>query len=93
LKHITKFSLNPKSPSTVKMQRAAISRDDAPSMIISREEVHNFTPEMKRVLEYLGCRISYDPIHMVYEVLTDDPEVPLAALNNDGSWRFRLYNE
>jgi hypothetical protein len=91
LKHITKFSLKPTR--TIKSQRAAISRDDAPSMVISREEVHNFTPEMKRVLEYLGCRISYDPIHMVYEVLTDDPAVPLAALDNDGSWRFRLYNE
>lgn len=75
------------------MQRAAISRDDVPAMVISHEEVQNFTPEMKRVLEYLGCRISYDPIHMVYEVLTDDSEVPLAALNNAISWRFRLYNE
>jgi hypothetical protein len=70
-----------------------MSRDDAPSMVISREEVHNFTPEMKRVLEYLGCYISYDPIHMVYEVLTTDPEASLAALDNDVSWRFRLYNE
>ena len=93
MKHITKFSLNPKSPSTVKIQRAAISRDDAPSMIISSEQVQNLTPEMRRVLENSGCYISYDPIHMVYEVLTVDPEVSLAALDNDGSWRFRLYNE
>ena len=91
MKHITKFSLNPAS--TIKARRIDISKDDTPATVISREKVHNFTPEMKRVLEYLGCRISYDPIHMVYEVLTDDPEVPLAALDNDGSWRFRLYNE
>jgi hypothetical protein len=91
LKHITKFSLNPTS--TIKARRVDISRDDTPAMVISREEVQGLTPEMRRVLENSGCRISYDPIHMVYEVLTDDPEVPLAALDNDGSWRFRLYNE
>lgn len=72
------------------MQRAAITRDDAPSMVISREQVQNLTPEMRQILENSGYYISYDPIHMVYEVLTVDPE---ASLDNDNSWRLRLYNE
>ena len=91
MKHITKFSLNPTS--TIKARRTNISRDDAPSMTISREQVQNLTPEMIQVLENSGCYISYDPIHMVYEVLTVNPEIPLAALDNDVSWRSRLYNE
>lgn len=91
MKHITKFSLNPTS--TIKARRVDISRDDTPAMVISREEVQGLTPEMRRILENSGCYISYDPIHMVYEVLTTDPEASLAALDNDVSWRFRLYNE
>ena len=91
MKHITKFSLNPTA--TIKAQRTAISRDDAPSMIIPREQVQNLTPEMRQVLENFGCYVSYDPIHMVYEVLTVDPEASLSALDNDDSWRVRLYNE
>ncbi len=91
MKHITTFSLNPTS--TIKTQRAAISRDDPPAMTISREQVQNLTPEVRRILENSGCYISYDPIHMVYEVLTVDPETSLATLDNDNSWRFRLYNE
>lgn len=91
MKHITKFSLNPTS--TIKAQRTNISRDDAPAMAISCEQVQNLTPEMRQVLEYLGCRILYDPIHMVYEVLTVGPEGSWVALDNDDSWRLRLYNE
>lgn len=91
MKHITKFSLNPTF--TIKARRVDISRDDTPAMVISREEVQGLTPEMRRVLENSGCYISYDPLHMVYEVLTVDPEASLAALDNDDSWRIRLYNE
>lgn len=91
MKHITKFSLNPIS--TIKTQRIDIARNDIPTMVVSHEEVQNLTPEMRRILEYLGCYISYDPIHMVYEVLTVDPDVSLSALDNDDSWRIRLYNE
>lgn len=91
MKHITKFSLNPTS--TIKAQRTHISRDDAPAIAISREQVQNLTPEMRQVLEISGCYISYDPIHMVYEVLMVDPKASLSALDNDNSWRLRLYNE
>ena len=91
MKHITKFSLNPTS--TIKARRIDISKDDTPAMAISREQVQNLTPEMRQVLENSGCYISYDPIHMVYEVLTVDPETSLAALDNNDSWRIRLYNE
>ena len=91
MKHITKFSLNPTS--TIKARRTNISRDDAPSMTIPHEQVQNLTAEMRQVLENSGCYISYDPIHMVYEVLTVDPETLISTLDNDDSWRFRLYNE
>ena len=91
MKHITKFSLNPIS--TIKAQRIDIARNDIPAMVVSHEEVQNLTPEMRHVLEHMGCYIVYDPIHMVYEVLTVDLDASLTVLDNDDSWRVRLYNE
>lgn len=91
MKHITKFSLNPIS--TIKTQRVDTAKNEIPAMVISHEQVQILTPEMRQVLENSGCYISYDPIHMVYEILTVDHEASLAALDNDDSWRVRLYNE